>query len=72
MVSSTMNRKPSGPEKSSTFACMSLPLRFEVLTPAGVPGRGLEPLRISPPDPKSGASAKFRHPGYLIINDLHM
>jgi hypothetical protein len=22
-----------------------------------VPGRGLEPLRISPPDPKSGASA---------------
>jgi hypothetical protein len=24
-----------------------------------VPGRGLEPLRISPPDPKSGASANF-------------
>src|SRR6266516_1315816 len=23
------------------------------------PGRGLEPLRISPPDPKSGASANF-------------
>src|SRR5258708_3129740 len=30
-----------------------------------VPGRGLEPLRISPPDPKSGASAKFRHPGIV-------
>ena len=24
-----------------------------------VPGRGLEPLWISPPDPKSGASANF-------------
>jgi hypothetical protein len=24
-----------------------------------LPGRGLEPLRISPPDPKSGASANF-------------
>ena len=24
-----------------------------------MPGRGLEPLRISPPDPKSGASANF-------------
>ena len=25
----------------------------------GMPGRGLEPLRIAPPDPKSGASANF-------------
>src|SRR5437763_10497851 len=25
----------------------------------GLPGRGLEPLRIAPPDPKSGASANF-------------
>ena len=24
-----------------------------------IPGRGLEPLRIAPPDPKSGASANF-------------
>ncbi len=24
-----------------------------------MPGRGFEPLRISPPDPKSGASANF-------------
>src|SRR6187401_3153791 len=24
-----------------------------------MPGRGLEPLRIAPPDPKSGASANF-------------
>ena len=27
-----------------------------------VPGRGLEPLRISPPDPKSGASANSATP----------
>jgi hypothetical protein len=24
-----------------------------------MPGRGFEPLRIAPPDPKSGASANF-------------
>jgi predicted NBD/HSP70 family sugar kinase len=30
-----------------------------VYTRLKVPGRGLEPLRISPPDPKSGASANF-------------
>ena len=29
---------------------------------AEVPGRGLEPLRIAPPDPKSGASANFATP----------
>ena len=28
----------------------------------GLPGRGLEPLRIAPPDPKSGASANFATP----------
>src|SRR5215471_1550678 len=28
----------------------------------GVPGRGLEPLRISPPDPKSGAYTNFATP----------
>src|SRR6185436_289388 len=27
-----------------------------------MPGRGLEPLRISPPDPKSGASANSATP----------
>jgi hypothetical protein len=36
------------------------------LAPVGhlmqVPGRGLEPLRISPPDPKSGASANSATP----------
>ena len=31
-----------------------------------VPGRGLEPLRISPPDPKSGASANFATLASLI------
>ncbi len=36
-------------------------LNFEmlILHAGGVPGRGLEPLRIAPPDPKSGASANF-------------
>ena len=34
-----------------------LPLRYTLRLK--VPGRGLEPLRISPPDPKSGASANF-------------
>ncbi len=32
------------------------------LSPGEVPGRGLEPLRIAPPDPKSGASANFATP----------
>src|SRR5438477_9875983 len=31
--------------------------RFSILVE--MPGRGLEPLRIAPPDPKSGASANF-------------
>jgi hypothetical protein len=35
-----------------------------------MPGRGLEPLRIAPPDPKSGASANFATPAYLIIKNL--
>src|SRR5438874_3158776 len=35
-----------------------------------MPGRGLEPLRISPPDPKSGASADFATLaiGFLILD----
>ena len=37
-----------------------------------MPGRGLEPLRISPPDPKSGASANSATPAYLIFNDLQI
>ena len=32
-----------------------------------VPGRGLEPLRISPPDPKSGASANFATLAFQLI-----
>jgi hypothetical protein len=32
-----------------------------------MPGRGLEPLRISPPDPKSGASANFATLASLIL-----
>jgi hypothetical protein len=35
-----------------------------------VPGRGLEPLRISPPDPKSGASANFATLASLIYKYL--
>jgi 3D (Asp-Asp-Asp) domain-containing protein len=38
------------------------PRLIAVATSAEVPGRGLEPLRISPPDPKSGASANFATP----------
>jgi hypothetical protein len=37
-----------------------------------VPGRGLEPLRISPPDPKSGASANFATLASLIYSDLRI
>src|SRR5262249_54890610 len=35
-----------------------------------MPGRGLEPLRISPPDPKSGASANSATPalGFSIVD----
>ncbi len=32
-----------------------------------VPGRGLEPLRISPPDPKSGASANFATLAHSVV-----
>ena len=44
--------------------CMATPLREALFLPQlwlslEMPGRGLEPLRISPPDPKSGASANF-------------
>ena len=34
-------------------------------TIAKMPERGLEPLRIAPPDPKSGASANFATPASL-------
>src|SRR5688572_14143428 len=40
---------------------------------AKVPGRGLEPLRIAPPDPKSGASANFAtlaRSVYLLNNSI--
>ena len=32
-----------------------------------MPGRGLEPLRISPPDPKSGASANFATLAHSVV-----
>ena len=35
----------------------------------GVPGRGLEPLRIAPPDPKSDASANFATPARRNANN---
>ena len=35
-----------------------------------MPGRGLEPLRISPPDPKSGASANFATLAEISAIDL--
>jgi hypothetical protein len=37
--------------------------------PVTVPERGLEPLRISPPDPKSGASANFATPAESNANN---
>ena len=39
----------------------TMPVRLgpQHLNAGHMPGRGLEPLRIAPPDPKSGASANF-------------
>ena len=37
-----------------------------------MPGRGLEPLILSEPDPKSGVSANFTTLAYLIVSDLHL
>jgi hypothetical protein len=40
---------------------------------AGIlPGRGLEPLRIAPPDPKSGASANFATLASLNLRTLRI
>src|SRR4030095_11233887 len=46
-------------ERGSVILCTSV---GEVSCFIEVPGRGLEPLRISPPDPKSGASANSATP----------
>ena len=48
-------------ERTGKFINQKFSLDFEVriFHEGGVPGRGLEPLRIAPPDPKSGASANF-------------
>ena len=56
---------------------MARPLREALLLPqlfilGKLPGRGHEPLRISPPDPKSGASANSATPASLIYNDLQI
>ena len=45
-------------ERGSVIFCAYFDLA-EVRCLIAVPGRGLEPLWISPPDPKSGASANF-------------
>ena len=37
-----------------------------------VPGRGLEPLHLAVPDPKSGVSANFTTLAYLIFKDLRI
>jgi hypothetical protein len=47
-------------EKEPTFFCPGLCRQASGLIE--MPGRGLEPLWISPPDPKSGASANFATP----------
>ena len=48
------------PRKNQPFFCPGLCRRVSGLIE--MPGRGLEPLWISPPDPKSGASANFATP----------
>ena len=58
-------------ERGSLIFCARFDLA-EVTCLIEMPGRGLEPLRISPPDPKSGASANSATPAYLIINDLQI
>ena len=45
--------------EAGNFIFLRLILVLPRLVPHEVPGRGLEPLWISPPDPKSGASANF-------------
>jgi hypothetical protein len=48
----------TGREKSSRFFSIARTISASQTEPE-MPGRGLEPLRIAPPDPKSGASANF-------------
>src|SRR5436190_12544967 len=60
---------------STANYCIARPLREALFLPqlfilGKLPGRGLEPLRISPPDPKSGASANSATPASLISKDL--
>ncbi len=40
--------------------------------PEEMPGRGLEPLILSEPDPKSGASANFATPACLFMRYLRL
>ncbi len=60
LTSNVQHPTPSDPASALMFEVCS----FEV------PGRGLEPLRISPPDPKSGASANFATLASLISRNL--
>ncbi len=59
----TMRTKPYSRHPGLYITCLAVEGSFygTIVPVAGcaVPGRGLEPLRISPPDPKSGASANF-------------
>ena len=54
----------------TTKLCANCFLTVERWYRVEMPGRGLEPLRISPPDPKSGASANFATLaiGFLILD----
>jgi hypothetical protein len=62
--------------KTLLIAAKLKPLAGTRFQPTGlgdiVPGRGLEPLRISPPDPKSGASANFATLAPLILSSLSL
>src|SRR5438874_4548846 len=62
---------------STANYCMARPLREALFLPqlfilGKLPGRGLEPLRISPPDPKSGASANSATLASLSFKDLQI
>src|SRR5215475_5172641 len=54
------------PERINLFSAQ---VCLQVCRVAEMPGRGLEPLRISPPDPKSGASANSATPANCAAHD---
>jgi hypothetical protein len=58
---------PSGSSEHLLTESLEIPTQLILyfLYNNDLPERGLEPLRIAPPDPKSGASANFATPASL-------